>query len=252
MVPELSTRLTIREMRLEVLYTAARLNALPETRHLAVDFEEAAQKLQLLEEEEERLDRERIETQAMIEIADDAWDDMMVAFQRRLLELSGHDQDDDLYRRYFAELPTGVTNLSYAAEIMISKDLESDLSHEPLEELRAFSDRLALRRGPLEAALHERTRLEVELAKFTNRVSLARTLVLRLRRMLQANLEEIATARDRDATWPLRFFRGANLHLDHVDSDGILQVENGEEHEPGADTIEVRLPPSARSASTSS
>lgn len=221
MLLELGDRLNLRQIRLEVAYTAARLNALLETRHLAIDFEEAAQKLEQLEDEERRLDLQKVATQANVEIADDAWDDVMIAFQRRLLELSGHDQDHELYRKYFSELPSEVTNLSYAAEILISRDLEAELASEPVEELRLFSDRLAARRGPLESAIHERTRLEVEIAKFNNRVALARSLVNRLRRMLLAGLEEIASARDRDAHWTARFFRGGNSFLDAIDSDGV-------------------------------
>ena len=73
MLRELPETLSIREIRLEVNYSAARLNALEETRHLAKDFEEAAEKFALLENEEASLDLQRVETQAMVEIADDAW-----------------------------------------------------------------------------------------------------------------------------------------------------------------------------------
>src|SRR5687767_9300343 len=125
----------LRAFRLEANYTAARLNALDETRHLATDFEEAADKFALLEEEEGRLDIRRVETQAMVETADDAWDDTMMSFQRRLLDLSGNSVDAELYRRYFADLPSSVTSMSYAAEIMISKELEKHLENEESEEL---------------------------------------------------------------------------------------------------------------------
>lgn len=241
MLLELSDKLTLRQVRLEVAYTAARLNALAETRHLADDFTVATEQLELLEAEEARLELQQIETQAMVEIADDAWDDVMESFQRRLLELSGYDQDHDLYRTYFAELPTEVTNLSYAAEIMISKDLEQELQAESREELRAFADRLASRRGPLEAALNERTRLEVEIAKFHNRAALARALVNRLRRMLLANVEELASARDRDSGWTARFFRGVNAHLDSMDRDGA-EESNGAPAPQLTETVALLAP----------
>jgi hypothetical protein len=211
----------IRAFRLEANYTAARLNALDETRHLATDFEEAADKFALLEEEEGRLDIRRVETQAMVETADDAWDDAVMAFQRRLLDLSGNSVDAELYRRYFADIPSHVTSLSYAAEIMISKDLERHLEAEESEELSVFSERLAEKRRTLENIIHERTRLEVDQARFQNRVALAKAILNKLRRILWASLEEVAMAKTRGADWCARFFWAHNQQLQSMDEDGF-------------------------------
>lgn len=217
---ELGESRSTRQFRLEVSYSAARLNALEETRHLAKDFEDAADKLRQLEDEEARLDIQSVETRAMVETADDAWDDVMRAFQRRLLDLSGDSQDHPLYRRYFADIPSKVTSMSYAAEILISRDLEALLREEQVAELASFADRLAEKRGPLEAALHERTRLEVEVAKFQNRVGLAKQLVNKLRRLTSASLEEIAVAKGRDRAWSTRFFHGHSAQLTVEPHDG--------------------------------
>lgn len=217
---DLPEKLSLRAVRLQVNYSAARLNALPETRDLAKDFEEAAEKFAQLEAEEARLAIQRVETQAMVEIADDAWDDTIHAFQRRLLEACGNSQDHALYRLYFAEIPSHVTTMSYAAEILISKDLEESLMHEANEDLRAFSDRLRDKRFPLEGALHERTRLEVEEARFSNRVQLAKALVNKLRRITHANLEEIASAHGRGGDWSVRYFHAVNPLLAAMDADG--------------------------------
>ncbi len=211
----------IRIFRLEANYTAARLNALEDTRHLATDFVEAADKLALLEDEEGRLDIRHVETQAMVEIADDAWDDTMMAFQRRLLELSGNSVDAPLYRRYFADIPSHVTSLSYAAEIMISKDLERHLEQEEQEELGVYSERLADRRAALENIIRERTRLEVDLARFSNRVALAKAILNKLRRVLFAGLEEVAMTKGLGHDWCARFYWTHNPQVHDLDTDGV-------------------------------
>ena len=223
----------IRAFRLEANYTAARLNALDETRHLASDFEEAADKFALLEQEEGRLDIRRVETQAMVETADDAWDDAMMAFQHRLLDLSGNSVDAELYRRYFADIPSHVTSLSYAAEILISKDLERHLETEELDELRVFAERLGEKRRALENIIQERTRLEVDQARFQNRVALAKTILNKLRRILWASLEEVAMAKNRDLEWCARFLWTHNQQIESMDLDGSehgshAEASNGE------------------------
>lgn len=205
---DLPDNLPLRAFRLEVSYTASRLAALPETRPLAQDLEEAAQKLKQLEDEEARLDLARVQSEANVETADDAWDDMIHVFERRLLELSGHDTDAPLYRKHFADVPTHVTSLSFHAEILISKALEAALAKEELSELAAFADRLRERREPLESALLERTLIEVDEARFHNRVALAKEIANRLRRTTFTELERIATMRGRGQEWCARFFHG--------------------------------------------
>ncbi len=219
-VLDLSENLTLRQFRVEAKYTAARLNALPETRKLANDFEEAADKLALLEEEEARMAVQRAESQAMVETADDAWDDVMHALQRRLLDLSGSSTDHEIYRKYFADLPSQVTRLSYNAEIMISKDLERTLSEESIDELRSFAERLRSKREPLENTLVERTRMEVDEARFQNRVAMAKTILNKLRRTGHASLEEVGLAHGRTRDWAARFFHAKNEHLDTSDREG--------------------------------
>ncbi len=235
---ELEEHLSIRAFRLEANYTCARLKALEETRSLARDFEEAADKFALLEEEQARLDIRRMETQASVETADDAWDDTMLAFQARLLEKSGNSVDAALYRRYFAEIPSQVTRMSYAAEIMISEDLEAVLQHEEIEELSAFAGRLGEKRKALEAILRERTRLEVDEARFANRVSLAKAILNKLRRILFASLEEVAIANGRGREWCLRFYHRENVVLDAIDADGVenmpASLPAGEDYELNA------------------
>ncbi|MBI2373679.1 MAG: hypothetical protein HYV07_06735 [Deltaproteobacteria bacterium] len=216
---ELSENLSIREFRLEASYTAARLAAAAESTGLAGEHSNAAEKLAELEAEGASLDVAKTQTQAMVEIADDAWDEVALAFQRKLLELSGGSVDHELYRRYFAEIPSQLTRLSYQAEIMISKDLEEDLEGETQDELSAYGAKLEVSRHGLEAALRERTRLEVEGAKYQNRVALAKQLVNRLRRSTWSDLVELAG--ERGEPWALRFFRQENAVLDAVDADGI-------------------------------
>ena len=218
---DLPAKLSIRNYRLELAYSAARLNALAESRDMAADYEEAAAKFEELEQEEGRFELTKVESQAMVETADDAWDDTMRSFMRRLLELSGHNTDHTLYRTYFAEIPSQVTSMSYAAECMISKDLEDALEREENEELKAFAEKLRSKRLPMEAAMRERTRLEVDFAKFGNRVALAKALTNKLRRITAASLDEIAKASEREDDWAFRFFRSDNLFLGAVDADGV-------------------------------
>jgi len=218
---ELSEDLPIRAFRLQASYTAARLNALEETRHLAAEFEEAADKFALLEKEEAQLAVRRVQTQASVETADDAWDDTMIAFRRRLLEQAGHDTEADIYRRYFADIPSNVTSLSYAAEILISKDLEAQLAHEDDAELSVFAERLGDKRAGLEAIIHERTGLEVDEARFANRVQLAKQVLNKLRRVLFASLEEVQMARGRDRAWCARFYHSHNDVLAALENDGV-------------------------------
>lgn len=218
---ELSEDLPIRAFRLQASYTAARLNALEETRHLAKDFEEAADKFALLENEESQIAVRRVQTQASVETADDAWDDTMIAFRQRLLERAEHDTEAEIYRRYFADIPSNVTSLSYAAEILISKDLEGQLNHEDDEELSVFAARLQDKRGGLEAIIGERTQLEVEEARFANRVQLAKQVLNKLRRVLFASLEEVQMARGRDRGWCARFYHSHNEVLAAMDGDGV-------------------------------
>jgi hypothetical protein len=218
---ELSDALPIRSYRLEASYTAARLAALEETRAHAKDFEEASDKFALLEEEESRLEVQGVETQAMVETADDAWDDEMHAFERRLLDLSGGSTDHPLYRKYFTDIPSHATRMSYHAEIMISKDLERLLDHEEIEELRSFAERLRTKREPLENALTERTRREVEEARFQNRVALAKTILNKLRRVALSALEDLSAARGRVPEWAQRFFHAKSSMLEALDGDGV-------------------------------
>lgn len=218
---ELSEDLPTRAYRLQASYTAARLNALEETRHLARDFEEAADKFALLEQEEAQLAVRRMQTQAAVETADDAWDDTMIAFRQRLLERANHDTEAEIYRRYFADIPSNVTSLSYAAEILISQDLEAQLAHEDDEELAVFAGRLADKRAGLEAIIRERTQLEVEEARFANRVQLAKQVLNKLRRVLFSSLEELQMARGRDRSWSARFYHSHNDVLAALDGDGV-------------------------------
>lgn len=217
---EFPEHLPLRAFRLQASYTAARLNALDETRSLAAGFEEASDKFALLEQEEAQLAVRRMQTQAAVETADDAWDDTMLAFRARLLEQSRHDTESDLYRRYFADIPSNVTSLSYPAEILISKDLEGQLAHEEDGELSVFAARLAEKRAGLESIMHERTRLEVEEARFANRVQLAKQVLNKLRRVLFTHLEEIQMARGREAAWCARFYHSHNDVLAALDADG--------------------------------
>ena len=218
---ELPETLPIRAFRLQASYTAARLNALEETRHLAGDFEEAADKMAVLEHEEAQLAVRRMQTQAAVETADDAWDDVMLGFRARLLERAGHDTEAEIYRRYFADIPSNVTSLSYAAEILISKDLEAQLGHEADAELAVFAERLSDRRAGLEVIIRERTQLEVEEARFANRVALAKQVINKLRRILFASLEEVQLARGRDRAWCARFYFTHNDVLEALDQDGV-------------------------------
>ncbi|MCA9551827.1 MAG: hypothetical protein KC933_17450 [Myxococcales bacterium] len=218
---ELPDTLPIRAFRLQASYTAARLSALEETRHLADDFSEAADKMAVLEGEEAQLAVRRMQTQAAVETADDAWDDVMLAFRARLLERAAHDTEAEIYRRYFADIPSNVTSLSYAAEILISKDLEAQLAHEDDPELSAFAARLADKRAGLEAIIRERTQLEVEEARFANRVALAKQVTNKLRRILFASLEEVQIARGRDRAWCARFYFTHNDVLAALDQDGV-------------------------------
>lgn len=218
---ELAEHLPIRTFRLEANYTAARLNALEETRHLARELEEAADKFALLEQEEATLAVRRVETQAAVETADDAWDDTILSFQSRLLDMSGNSVDAELYRRYFTDIPTHVTKMSYAAEVMISRDLEAALEVEELPELAVFAERLRNKRSDLEALLTERTRLEVDEARFHNRVSLAKAITNKVRRILWASLEEVALAHGRPKSWCKRFYLGHNATLAALDGDGV-------------------------------
>lgn len=218
---ELPARLGIRAHRLEASYTAARLRAVEATRHLAASFEEAADKLRLLEEEEGRHDFREVEVQASLETADDAWDDVVVTFRRRLLELSGNDVDAPIYRQYFADIPSHVTELSYAAEILISKELERDIEREAHPDLLPFAARLEEKRMALETILQERTRLEVDVARFHNRVALAKSILNKLRRILFAQLEEIAVERDLGKDWCARFFLRHEEILETLDVEAV-------------------------------
>ncbi len=206
---ELSPRASLRTYRLEASYTAARLSASEETRHLAREFSEAADRIRSLEEELVRLDARRVETQASLESADDAWDDEMQAFRRRLLELCENDVDAELYRKYFADIPSSVTELSYGAEIMISKELEQAVADEAHPDVASLGPRLAERRSALEAVLQEALQVVVDEARYLNRVSMAKSIVNKLRRIAVASLEEIAMSRRHPRLWAARFF------LDH-------------------------------------
>lgn len=230
--------LSIRDYRLELAYSAARLNALDETRGLAGEFAEAAARFEMLDQEEGRYEISKVETQAMVETADDAWDATIEAFHRRLLDLCDNNADHTLYRRYFAEIPSHVTSMSYHAEILISRDLESQLDNDDNPELSRFADRLRDKRIPLEAALRERTRLEVEMAKFANRVALAKALANKLRRITAANLDEVARTTDRDGDWGARFFRGQNKLLDLIDGDGVDNVPAAINSDDGVEMTE--------------
>lgn len=212
--------LPLRAFRLEACYSASRLKILDETRHLARDFEEAADKLAMLEAEEGELSVRRMQTQAHIETADDAWDDTMRAFRARLLEMVEQDTDRELYRRYFADIPSHVTSLSYAAEVLISKDLEALLAHDEDESLAAFEERLRNKRETLEGLMLERTQLEVEEARFQNRSAMAKHIVNRLRRVLAANLQEIQLNRGREDAWRMRFFFAPNALLERSEREG--------------------------------
>lgn len=220
---EFPEHLPLRAFRLQASYTAARLNALDETRRLAGGFEEAADKFALLEEEEAQLAVRRMQTQAAVETADDAWDDTMLGFRARLLEQCAHDTESELYRRYFAEIPSNVTSLSYPAEILISKELEAQLAHEEEPSLKSFADRLAEKRAGLEGLMAERTRLEVEEARFANRVQLAKQVLNKVRRVLFTSLEEIQMARGRPESWCARFYYAHNDVLAALDNDGAEQ-----------------------------
>jgi hypothetical protein len=236
---EVPSHVPLRRFRMEASYTAGRLGAGTDTRHLAAPFEEAAEKFRLLEEEEARLDLLRVSTQVAVETADDAWDDAMMAFHRRLLESCDNDVDADLYRNYFADIPSHVTKLSYAAEIMISVDLERALTDEEDPNLAAFAHQLSHRRSQLEQVIREQTRLEVDEARFVNRVSLAKAILNKLRRVLFASLEELALSRGRSREWCARFFMAheqvrATLDADPYEPPISLpeappQLESGEE-----------------------
>ena len=209
---ELPAHLGVRAHRLEASYTAARLNAFDGTRHLARPFVEAADKLRLLEEEEARLEFREVDIQASVETADDAWDDVVLAFRRRLLELADNDVDAPIYRRYFADIPSHATDLSYGAEILISKELENAIESGGHADLVSFGHRLEEKRIALEAIVHERTRFEVDLARFENRVALAKSILNKLRRVLFAQLEEVALERGLGRDWCARFF----LHHEEI------------------------------------
>lgn len=237
---ELSEELLIRSFRLEARYTAMRLLALAETRAYAKDFEDAYDKFALLEEEGAHIDVRKVESQAQVEMADDAWDDTMLSFQRRLLEVVENDVNTELYRSYFADIPSHVTSLSYAAESMISKELESKLAVEAHPELHGFASRLEDRRRALESSLQDRTRLEVDEARFQNRVALAKAILNKLRRVLFASLEETARARGLPRAWCLRFFQNHDGPLraldferpDDLDEDPQPALPEGEVNDP--------------------
>ena len=214
---DLDEKLSVRTFRMGAVYAAARLKALEETQHLAGAFEEAADKFALLEEEEGDLAVRWATTLALVETADGAWDDTILAFRRRLLEQVGHNTEAELYRRYFAEIPSQVTSLSYVAEIMISKELEAHLADEPIAELQSFSARLAEKRAVLEARIQDRVRLEVEQARFANRVALAKQILNKLRRGAQSNLGELAAAHGRDETWAAHILEGGSSGLSFVE-----------------------------------
>jgi len=237
---ELSPRASLRTFRLEASYTAARLSASEETRHLARDFSEAADQIRLLEEELVRLDARKVDTQASLEAADDAWDDEMQSFRRRLLELCDNDVDAELYRQYFADIPSNVTELSYGAEVMISKELEQAVADDAHPEVAALAPRLAERRAALEAVLQEALRVEVDEARYVNRVSMAKSIVNKLRRVAVASLEEIAMTRRHPRLWAARFFLdheelATTLDEDFLDSDfeEPRQLEASFGSEPG-------------------
>lgn len=217
---ELPAHLGIRAHRLEASYTAARLNAIEGTRHLARPFEEAADKLRQLEEEEARLEFREVDIRASLETADDEWDDVVVAFRRRLLELANNDVDAPIYRQYFADIPSHATELGYAAEILISKELEAAIASDRHADLAAFGHRLEEKRLRLEAIVHERARFEVDAARFENRVALAKSILAKLRRVLFAQLEELALDRGLGREWCARFYLHHEEILEALEADG--------------------------------
>ncbi|MEM6370680.1 MAG: hypothetical protein AAF851_20500 [Myxococcota bacterium] len=217
---ELSPRASLRTYRLEASYTAARLSATEDTEHLAREFSEAADRIRLLEEELVRLDARKVQTQAALESADDAWDDEMQGFRRRLLELCDNDVDAELFRRYFADVPSSVTELSYGAEVMISLELEESVAADGHPDLSALIPRLAEKRGALEVILKEALRVEVDEARYVNRVAMAKAIVNKLRRVAVASLEEIAMSRRHSRLWTARFF------LDHQELATSLRDED--------------------------
>lgn len=241
---ELSEDLDLRTFRMEARYTAARLSASPETRALAKDFEEAHDKLALLEEEESALAMQSVEAQAAVEMADEAWDDTILGFQRRLLELVDQDVDAELYRNYFAEIPSHVTSLSYQAEILISKALEGRLSTEPEAELASFADRLESKRLALESAMHAQVVHEVEEARFANRAAMAKAVVNKLRRLSFASLEETARSRGQGLAWCARFFHTGGFGGPIAHSVERLELPAGAPRLADADdAVEVSVRP---------
>jgi hypothetical protein len=194
--------------RIEAAYTASRLSADPDVRVLAIDFKDAESKFALLEQEATQLAAREGAMQGLVESADDAWDDEIRAFHDGLLTASDGSVDHPRYRSYFADVPSGVTHLSYAAELLVSRELEKRLSEEPLERLRSFEASLRAKREVLEKALHEQTVLEVTRARFENRAALGKSLLNRLRAETLASLQATASAKNYGPDWCYRFFRG--------------------------------------------
>ncbi|MBK8014689.1 MAG: hypothetical protein IPK13_25470 [Deltaproteobacteria bacterium] len=205
---ELPETLPLRTYRLSARYTASRMNAYRDAQPLAHEFEEASEKFALLEAEAGQIAVAKADASARVAGADDAWDETMLSFRAHLLQLSGYSVDAPLYRRYFADIPSHVTSLSFAAEIMISRELEAalGLADEARDSLIAFADMLRTKREKLESAIREQTRVEVMEARFLNRVALAQVILNDLRQRAHSTLVEIASRTSRPAGWAARFF----------------------------------------------
>lgn len=83
--------------------------------------------------------------------------------------------------------------------------------------------------------MDERTHLEVEEARFANRVQLAKQVLNKLRRALLASLEEIQIARGRDTEWCARFFYAHNEVFAALDGDGAGDEASADDPSDDAD-----------------
>jgi hypothetical protein len=120
--------ISLSALREELMKTAARLRAHPQTTTKAADYDLLLKELEKLAAKEQQLKDEKLEADAQIDALDMMLDPQVDRLSNALLDRTGQQRDSELYQRYFGvKRPHEVKKPVLGEEVQIVKDFVPSL-----------------------------------------------------------------------------------------------------------------------------
>ncbi|AKF03819.1 hypothetical protein [Sandaracinus amylolyticus] len=200
---------SLESVRDELIFTRARLLARPETAALAAQLDPLLARVTDVRDGQESAWQAETEAQARVDVADEDLEDSIDDVDAELKHLD-RDPESPRRRRYFKKPPSELRKLGLESTLREIEGWAASLQSEPEVSLQDLGRTLEARVAAGRDALQARTRAASVRGDHRAREILTLLDDVNAGRLgLLGDLQRLASAQRRDASWAARFFRRA-------------------------------------------